>query len=254
MTNRLGSRVQNRCLSWGTALALAVVIGGGAPASADEPADCGGGDRDGTARLYDPDAEPFGHSLLHWSQEMWRWIYSLPAADNPNVTSAVSADSGQHGPVFFLPVSFSANPSTAPSTYHIPRHKAIGVTPVSLLNDYPCPDPTFHPAPGQSLFDFLLDGVLPLVDTAQLTGTLDGKPLTNLLSYHYVSDRLFQITGDVSLRTLDACITGSPQPAVSASYFFMIEPPPPGHHELVYTIVTTGGVTYGPFTRILEIE
>jgi hypothetical protein len=97
-------------------------------------------------------------------------------------------------------------------------------------------------------------GILPLVDTAQLTGTLDGKPLTNLLSYHYDADRLFYITGDVSFQSIDSCVTGSRQPAVSASYFFIIKELPPGHHELVITILTTGGVTYGPFTRNLEVE
>jgi hypothetical protein len=156
--------------------------------------------------------------------------------------------------VFFLPTSFAANPSTGPVTYKIPRHKAIGYSAVGLINDYPCPDPTFKPAPGQSLFDFLMAGILPLVDTAQLTGTLDGKPLTSLLAYHYDSDRPFYITGDVSLQSLDSCITGSRQPAVSASYFFIIKELPPGHHELVNTIVTTGGVTYGPFTMNLEVE
>lgn len=67
-------------------------------------------------------------------------------------------------------------------------------------------------------------GILPLVDTAQLTATLDGVPLTNLLAYHYNSDRVFYVTGDLSLQSVfDSCITGSRQPAVSASYFFIIK-------------------------------
>jgi hypothetical protein len=238
-------------LSWSTIMALSLCFAGSAPAFGAEPA-C---EHDNpNPQLYAPDAEPFGRSMLHWAQEQWRWIYSLPKAQNPNVTPGVDVDNGQHGPVFFLPTSFAANPSTKPVTYKIPRHKAIGFSPVGLINDYPCPDPNFKPAPGQSLFDFLTAGILPLVDTAQLTGSLDGKPLTNLLSYHFESDRLFYFTGDVSLQSIDSCITGSRQPAVVASYFFIIKELPPGHHQLVNTIVTTGGVTFGPFTTNLEVD
>jgi hypothetical protein len=232
-------------------VALSLCLAADAPAFAVEP-DCD--HNNPNPQLYAPDAEPFGHSLLSWSQDFWRWIYSVPAAQNPSLTPGADPDNGQHGPVFFLPTSFAPNPSTAPVTYKIPRHKAIGFSPVGLINDYPCPDPNFKPAAGQSLFDFLTAGLVPLVDTAQLTGTLDGTPLTNLLAYHYDSDRLFYFTGDVSLQSFDSCITGTRQPAVSASYFFIIKELPRGHHQLVSTILTTGGVTYGPFTINLEVE
>jgi hypothetical protein len=232
-------------------MVLSLGLAGSAPAFAAEP-ECE--HNNPNPQLYAPDSEPFGRSMLHWSQDFWRWIYSLPVAQNPSVTAGADVDNGQHGPVFYLPTSFAATPSTAPSTYKIPRHKAIGYSAVGLINDYPCPDPSFQPAPGQSLFDFLTAGILPLIDTAQLIGTLDGKPLNSLLSYHYDSDRLFYFTGDPSMQKIDSCITGSRQPAVSASYFFIIKELPPGHHEIVITIVTTGGVTYGPLTTNLEVE
>jgi len=249
MTILSASHVTRQRLS--LTLALSLCLAGSAPAFGAEPA-CEHGNPN--PQLFAPDSSPFGRSMLEWSQEHWRWIYSLPTAQNPNVTAGADPDNGQHGPVFYLPTSFAANPSTAPVTYKIPAHKAIGYSPVGLVNDYPCPDPAFKPAPGQSLFDFLIAGILPLVDTAQLTGTLDGKPLQNLLTYHYDSDRLFYFTGDVSMQSIDSCVTGSRQPAVSASYFFIIKELPRGHHELKMTIVTTGGVTYGPFTTNLEVE
>jgi hypothetical protein len=240
-----------RSVLWSTIVALSLSLAGSAPAFAGE-SDC---DHDNpNPQLFAPDSEPFGRSMLRWSEDWWRWAYSVPAAQNPNVTPGADPDNGQHGPVFFLPGSFVASPSTAPITFKVPRHKAIGFSPVALLNDFPCPDPNFKPAPGQSLFDFLIAGILPLVDTAQLNGTLDGKPLTNLLAYHFNSDRLFYITGDLSLQSLDICITGSRQPAVTASYFYIIKELPPGHHVLTSTIVTTGGQTFGPFTINLEVE
>jgi hypothetical protein len=252
MTSKSAIRSKLSRVSWSTIMALSLCFTCSAPAFGTEPA-CEPDNPN--PQLFPPDSEPFGRSMLQWSEEQWRWIYSVPVAQNPNLTPGADVDNGQHGPVFFLPTSFAANPSTGPFTYKIPRHKAIGYSAVGLINDYPCPDPSFKPAPGQSLFDFLMAGILPLVDTAQLIGTLDGKPLKDLLSYHYDSDRPFYLTGDLSLQqSLDSCVTGSRQPAVSAAYFFIIKELPPGHHELVNTIVTTSGVTYGPFTMNLEVE
>jgi hypothetical protein len=128
ITSALRSKLTR--VSCSTILALSLGFAGGAPAFGAAPP-C---EHDNpNPQLYAPDSEPFGRSMLSWSEEQWRWIYSVPAAQNPNITPGADIDNGQHGPVFFLPTSFAANPSTAPITYKIPRHKAIGYSAVGYL-------------------------------------------------------------------------------------------------------------------------
>jgi len=103
----------------------------------------------------------------------------------------------------------------------------------SLMNDYPCPDPSFHPAPGQSLYDFLIEPVLPLFD--DVTGfevTFDGVPIVDPLGYRFTSDDLFHFKGDPTMRAFDTCVTGHRQPAVSDGFYLMFKPMSPGQHTL----------------------
>jgi hypothetical protein len=101
------------------------------------------------------------------------------------------------------------------------------------MNDYPCPDPGFQPAPGQSLEDFLTEGANWLISHAtELECVRDGVPLVNLFSYRATS-KLFQFTGDPSLTAIwDPCITGQLQDGVSDGYWVMLQPMTPGQHTL----------------------
>jgi hypothetical protein len=115
----------------------------------------------------------------------------------------------------------------------------------AFLNDYPCPDPAFHPAPGQSLYDFFLEGAAAFIDTVYfLEVTIDGVPQPDMLRFRFTSDDIFQVRGDLSLQTaLDSCITGGPQPAVADGYLFMVKPLAPGQHTLVWHQKDTFGMT-----------
>jgi hypothetical protein len=151
-------------------------------------------------------------------------------------------------------VFFLANPPIDGRTFNVPRHKAIAVLLSSILNDYPCPDPTFQPAPGQTLFDFLSLGAAQADTVAEIEASIDGVALTDLTSYHVTSPRLMSITGDLSLQVLDSCITGSPQPAVIEAYFMMLRPLRPGHHVLTTRITTKAGVDLGLKTRNINVH
>jgi hypothetical protein len=225
------------------ALALCFAAGCGAPeASVATQAALVDGDRDNpNPALYEKNARPFGITMESWSEEWWRWVYSMPATANPNIDLTVDCARGQQGPMFFLPTYFGSGANARACT--VPRHKAIGVSLVSLLNDYPCPDPTFQPAPGQTLFDFLLAGAVQgqAADVASVAATLDGKPLADLSSYHFVSDDLFYLTGDASLQSIDGCVTGTRQPAVAASYFIVFDELAPGPHVLVTSWTSPSG-------------
>ena len=199
--------------------------------------------------LYPIHSHPFGRSLEDWAEAWWQWGFSIPLSLNPNDTATADPGQNQRGPVYFL-----ANPPIDGRTFDVPRHKAIAVLLSSVLNDYPCPDPTFQPAPGQSLFDFLTLGAAQADNVADIESSFDGEALSDLTSSHFTSHKLMHITGDLSLQVLDSCITGSPQPAVIEAYFMMIKPPRPGTHVLTTRIITKAGVDLGLKTRTIHVR
>jgi hypothetical protein len=184
-----------------------------------------------------------------WAEAWWRWSFSIPLSLNPNDTATADPGQDQHGPVFFL-----SNPPIDGRTFNVPRHKAIAVLLSSILNDYPCPDPTFQPAPGQTLFEFLSLGAAQADNVAEIESSLDGVALTDLTSYHVASHKLMHITGDLSLQVLDNCITGSPQPAVIEAYFMMLRPLRSGPHVLTTRIVTKAGVVLALKTKNINVR
>jgi hypothetical protein len=233
-----------------TALALGLVSGCDTPArsaalaalsSAPTHPHHGSADH-GHPTLYDKDARPFGFSMQSWAEEWWRWAYSLPMAINPNFHATADCDQHQQGPVFFLPASLGGTESAARSCY-VPGHKAVAVLLPSVLNEYPCPDATFKPAPGQTLFELLSAGAKQREDDiAELDATLDGKRLDDLMSHRLASEDLFYLTGDTSLQVSDRCVSGTEQPAVVDSYMIVLRPLKPGTHTLTTRSVTKAGV------------
>ena len=104
----------------------------------------------------------------------------------------------------------------------------------SALNDYPCPDPNFHPAPGQSLYDFLIGGISPLFDgETGFVVTLDGVNMQDPLSYRFFSDDVFRFSPDLSMVAFDSCITQENLQGVTDGFYLLFKPMPPGQHTLV---------------------
>ena len=168
-----------------------------------------------------------GESRAALTQRWWRWWMSIPKGVNPSDQAGdANCEINQQGPVWFLggPLGSSFTRSCT-----IPAGKAILSPIVTFINDYPCPDLTFQPTPGQSLDDFLRIGVAPILDGVTLAeAQLDGTPL----KVRRVVTKLFSFTGAASLVPNDSCITGSPQLGVSDGFFVFIEPLDPGEHIL----------------------
>ncbi len=250
MTNRFQRRSATTMAALGVCLLGGCGLDGPAPAADPATAvaaldgDHGDGQNDA---IFPIDAHPFGGSLEFWAEEWWRWVYSVPAANNPFLHPGLDSNQDQSGPVFFLVPGNRVNT--------VPRDWAIAVTTSSLLNDFPCPDPTFVPAPGQSLFDFLLEGIAPVNDAVvDVEATLDGRPLKNLMSYRVASDDLTFIVGDPSLQTtLDSCITGSRQAAVVDAFMFILKPLEPGDHVLTTRVVNSAGEAFS-HVQHLDVE
>jgi hypothetical protein len=230
---------------------LAFLLLAGGRVRAQDAADRG---NNPNAALFPVDSHPHGSSLEKWGEAWWQWIFSIPAAQNPFLSLTSDCNVGQSGPVFYVP-PFLPGSKNLTRSCTVQQGQAVAVTLSSVLNDFPCPDPTFHPAPGQSLFDFLLAGaVAGNGDIAEIDVTLDGEPLKDILDYHFASRDLFFIKGDPTLQpVLDSCITGDFQPAVIDTYLILFKPLRPGHHTITRRVVTTGGIISGPNTTELEV-
>lgn len=176
------------------------------------------------------DANPYGQSYGNWGAAWWIWALQFPLENNPitDPTGALSSQ-GQSGPVWFLAGTFGG---TAARTLTVPRGKALFFPLFNIFNDYPCPDPNFQPAPGQTLEEFLTEGAAANIDLAtDLFAEVDGVPLQELWNYRAHSD-LVTFTGHPSLVAIDPCLTGEPQPAVADGYWVLLAPLRPGQHTV----------------------
>jgi len=180
-------------------------------------------------------AHPYGASLVAWAERESQWVYGHPVAHNPLIdqTGADCGESQTYEHVWFLPRIAGPRVFSGSRTCTIPHGKAILLEIGAYVNPYPCPDPNFHPAPGQSLYDFLSADAKAFMDGVNhLEVSLDGRPLDDVLSYRVASDDLFTLVGDPSFAALDPCVTGSPQPAVVDGFFMMFKPLDRGEHVI----------------------
>jgi len=189
------------------------------------------------AFIYPRHARVHGKTTLGWGPEFWRYIFSVPASQNPELVDSADCGVGQTGPVFFIP---GEQHDVYTRSCTVPARTPVLWPIWSLFNDYPCPDPTFQPAPGQSLEDFLAQGARAFDDAVKnLAATIDGKPV-DLSKVRYTTG-LVSFTGDPSLTaTLDGCVTGSQQVGVADGWFVLLRLSA-GDHTLVVTATAPSG-------------
>jgi hypothetical protein len=206
--------------------------------------------------LFPKQSQPYGADMASWGERETQWIYAQPLAHNP-LFDQTGADCGvgQQWPVWFIPPIAGPRVFTGTRMCTIPHGKAILLDIGHDTEEYPCPAfPTFQPAPGQSLYDFLSSTAKTVMESVNfLDVSLDGQPFSDVLGYRFASADLFSITGDTSLQFFDPCITGSPQSAVMDGFFMMFKPLERGAH----TIFVHGTNTFGAdktFTYYLNIE
>lgn len=174
--------------------------------------------------LYPPSAHPFGKSYEEWGEEFWKLTY------------AFSCEELFTGGLYELSddvMTYSELVGDSESNITIPKDQALLLPLASLVNDYPCPDPTFEPAEGLSLEDFLQEGAIGLIEPIEnLSLSFDGLAVENVEDYLFLSD-LFYFTGHPELADCyDPCITGEPQPGVHSGYMVMFKKMKPGLHTI----------------------
>jgi hypothetical protein len=180
-------------------------------------------------------------SLATLAKESWRWLISIPPGVTPmDDVDGVNCGINQDGRFWFLGAPVGADRSCV-----VAAGRAIVVPVFVAVNDYPCPDPSFKPAPGQSLEEFLRSGIGPIMDEVSLAeARLDGRSLR----VRRVTTNVFSFTGAAGLAaTFDPCITGSPQVGVSDGYWALVEPLPPGDYVLQMRTVSVFGALDGAY-------
>jgi hypothetical protein len=198
--------------------------------------------------VADPASLPGGLSYPQWSVKWWQWVTSIPVPINPwQDTTGAYCDVDQSGPVWFL-----SGTGAGPINCVVPAGKMIFFPLDAILVDYPCPDPTFQPGPGQSLEQFLTIGYgdnpggrqyMDLVSA--LSVSLDGVPVQDQdLSprswnpKYRATSPLFVLHNDRSWQSIDPCAAPGHK-AVSDGYWMMLKPLSPGSHILIYSITVT---------------
>ena len=227
----------------GVAAALLATLAVGAPAAAAHSAHH---DNPNPA-LFAPDAHPFGASMATWAERASRWVYGHPLDRNPLFDqTGANCDVAQQGPVWYI--ARIAGPLVFSGTRHcaIPKQKSLFLYIGAVVDEYPCaPFPAFHPAPGQSLYDFLRADAAPIMDKVNLLQvTIDSRPMRDVIAdYRYHSEKLFSIRFDPSLKDPlgDPCITGTRQPAIVDGFFMMVKPLSRGEHTIVVHGTATSG-------------
>ena len=223
-----------------TAIAVGSIMGGVGSGYADTDGTTGGklhrlGAIHGNSTTsFDLGNRKYSGSIWHgaaqaeWTQRWWQWWMSIPLGVSPtNDTEGAQCGINQSEPVWFIGGPLFG---TFTRSCTIPKGKAILSPIVDYINDYPCRlDPAFKPAPGQTLENFLITGVTPIIDGFTVhTAELDGRTLHE----RRITTDLFSFTGAADLVALDTCVTGSPQLGVSDGYFIFIEPLSVGQHTL----------------------
>jgi len=240
-----------------TPLFVAVLVGCGAgspPASQTSSADLKHKDdvTDPNPMLFPKDARPYGRTMSEWAEKTWSYIYSVPLDQNPFFeTTGKFCAVDQAGPVWFLPaVPGSSLGTEITRSCTIPKERAIMLQMSSAINDYPCPEPPpFHPAPGQSLYDFLISAISPLFDNVTgFTVTLDGVEIQDPLSYRFFSPDVFTFSPDPSLVAFDYCVTQRHMQGVVDGFYLLFKPMTVGEH----TIVLIGHDMHGVAVTLTE--
>jgi hypothetical protein len=230
-------------------LAALLLVCGCAAAADDDPIATASADLGGRRFLVVPDDVPvFGRSITEWTERFWMWLSSVPADRSPEVTLDADCAALQHGPVFFIPPFQAADYER---TCRVRFGKLVLVPVQAVLNSYPCPDPTFQPAPGQTLEEFLQEGAIFFDDLyANLAVTVDGQPVD--IADHRSTTPLFENQVDASLLPFlhDDCLSGAPQPAVGDGWYLVILFAP-GPHRVAITALNPGGQ---PVARTYDID
>lgn len=190
-----------------------------------------------TLRVYGLTEQVNGKSYSDLDEITTRWIFPADFSKSPldDETGARSAVSQQPLPdVFFLASNLSGESTR---TLTIPAGRPVYFQIVGTVNFYfdndPC-NPTYKPAPGQSIADFLLADIEPGMNTVKnLTAQLDGKDLVADLINYKVKSKVFTFVPPKAFTDPNCDYTGKTVTALTVTYALLVNIPK-GKHVLSY--------------------
>lgn len=199
--------------------------------SAQTPAAATGGTKVGTTA---------GKTYGEWAARWWQWVYSIPAAQNPqNLQGPVNCGLNQGGPVWFLA---GTHGGTAARSCTVPKHKPLFFPVLNLLylNDV---GENLSVAEKREILDGVLSDTVPgfFADfgfpgsrACKIEVTLDGEPVSFDAPIARTQTPAFPLdTNDAPVGTLPADLFDPA--AISDGFWVMLPPLAPGQHTLRFT-------------------
>jgi hypothetical protein len=238
MTTRASSENRRRLSVAKGLLALAVLVVALVPAGALAE----GGN--GKAKVFAPNAHPYGKSYAEWTATWWPWALAEPAATNPVVDpTGASCAVGQPGGKVWLLAGTFGGAATRECT--VPKGKALLLP---LVNNFWCAFP--EDPPNEKTLEFIRAQMAFVKrDAANLSATIDGVAVPNLRDF-YVESAVFRVVlppGNVA---------GAPaglvcDPSVDFGFYLIVKPLSTGEHTIRFTggfADTTGALRFSTDT------
>lgn len=194
-----------------------------------------------------PTARPYGLSYGQWSARWWQFVFSIPAADNPQLHDD-KCEVGQSGPVWFLTGKFCVEEScqsflSATRSCTIPAGKALFFPVANSWVDNLGVDPPLSTEQLRELAKEFQDAV------TSMSCAVDGVPirgLSNTSAYRVVSpvfdytipeDNLFTAFGyNFPAQTVEG--------AVADGVYLMLAPLSAGQHVIRFAATFNYGFAF----------
>jgi len=172
-------------------------------------------------------------SIGEWTVECWKWVCSLPPAENPhlNCDDRWVTNHQPEGIVFFVaPLDpFHPPANECDRTFAVPENKFLlfPLLPVTA-DDFATDPPLTVPE--------LTDALGTLLQNVDLHASFDGRPQTNLFAHRPKAPAFsyyFPSTNNTFSHSYGSPIVGLMDPIVLDGYWLMYEPLTPGTHVIV---------------------
>ena len=146
------------------------------------------GNDNGRPHIARPAQTIHGKTYAEWGVEWYRWDLGNPTSKASSLDpTGANSFVGQSGPVWFL-AGKSGDQVPVTREVVVPEGKHIFFPLINIINDYPCPDASFQPGPGQTLEQFLAEFAKAVIDTTvDLAAEIDGEPVENIYQYRAAS-------------------------------------------------------------------
>lgn len=184
-----------------------------------------------SARVFDPDSEPFGTPFRQWTAQWWQHVLSFPLDGNPlfDETGALCM-LGQRGPVWLL---YGSTGGTVTRTCSVPSGKAL-LFPVINQVDFNTTNQTARELRAE---------VAPCMDAVTtLSVEVDGRPVRDLDAEFRVRSAVFEVT----IPPNSFVPPGTYSPAIDDGFWVMLKPLSVGSHT-VHIRAARDGCPVDPF-------